>query len=169
MHIKDWIFNRYCMRRPVRTKAFPQMEKVQRVLLLFESDLTEKNLQIKQLQKELSQQGREVCAWGYADKKEGLSPWRILTRRDINLLGRPKSEARTSLTRQHFDLVIDLSMHDVLPLRYLLLEADGDFKAGRQTAEPYLTDLMIALPEGKDQVYLFDQIMYYLQNIQSND
>lgn len=173
MNLKEYIFNYRLKRHLKGNTLFPKLHRVRTVLLLFESDIMEKNLRIKQLQKELSAQGKEVTAWGYVDRKDGqtaiLPAYRVLCRKDINLIGCPKTECLNQLRKQHFDLVIDLSLRSVLPLRYLLMEARTDFRAGRQTEEPYLSDLMITLQEKNDETYLLQQIMHYLNNIQTTD
>lgn len=173
MSISERIFNYYLHKQKKTQHCFPHWDAVTTVLLLFESDITEKNLQVKQLIKELQQQNKEVTAWGYVDSKNALSAilrdYRILSRRDTNLFDKPKDAHLKDLSRMHFDIVIDLSLHDLLPLRYLLMFANADFKAGRQTVEPYLADFMVATKEGDDPAFLFDQITYYLTNIQSND
>ncbi len=169
MSIREKIFN-YCLRkqRP-RKHAFINWTDVKTVFLLFESDITEKNIQIKQLIKELQQQGKEVTAWGYLDSKKSLSAilrdYRVLSRSDINLFHKPKENHLKDLAGMHFDVVIDLSMHDILPLRYLLLFSDTDLKVSRQVAEPYIADFMVMLNQNDDPAFLFDQITYYLQNI----
>ena len=173
MNLSERIFNYYRRKHKRQRHAFPEWENVKSVLLLFESDITEKNLQIKQLVKELQQQGKDVTAWGYVDSKNTLSAilrdYRILSRRDTNLFHKPKEIHLRDLSHIHFDVVIDLSLNDVLPLRYLMLFADAEFKAGRQTEEPYLSDFMVMTNEETDPAFLFDQILHYLKNIKSND
>ena len=173
MKISERIFNYYRRKQHVSQHTFPKWDKVQSVLLLFESDLTEKNLQIKQLVKELQQEGKDVTAWGYVDSKNAISAilrdYRILSRRDTNLFNKPKDAHLKDLKRMHFDLVIDLSLHDVLPIRYLMLYADADFKTGRQTDEPYLSDFMVMVGDNDNPAFLYDQVLYYLKNIKSND
>ena len=173
MNLKEKIFNYHLRKHKHHHCAFPQWDKAKSILLLFESDITEKNLQIKQLVKELQQQGKDVTAWGYVDQKNALSAilrdYRILARRDTNLFDKPKEIHLRDLSHIHFDIVIDLSLKNILPLRYLMLLADADFKAGRQTEEPYLADFMVMTNEETDPAFLFDQILHYLQNIKSND
>ena len=173
MNLSEKIFNYYLRKNKKQSCAFPHWEDVRTVLLLFESDLTEKNLQIKQLVKELQQEGKEVTAWGFVDAKNALSAilrdYRILARRDTNLFHKPKEAHLRDLSHIHFDVVIDLSMHDILPLRYLMLLSRAGFKAGRQTQEPYLADFMVAVDEAADPAFLYDQILHYIKNIQSND
>ena len=173
MNISEYIFNYYYRKHHKKATAFPAWDKVNTVLLLFESDLTEKNLQVKQLVKELQQQGKDVTAWGYVDNKNTISAilrdYRILSRHDTNLFNKPKEAHLKDLRRMHFDLVIDLSLNSLLTLRYLLLFADADFKAGRQTEEPYLADFMVITGDNDDPAFLFDQIIFYLKNIKSSD
>ncbi|MBR1808918.1 MAG: hypothetical protein IJ776_05990 [Paludibacteraceae bacterium] len=173
MNIPERIFNYYRRKHKREQHSFPKWEMVQTILLLFESDLTEKNLQIKQLVKELQQDGKDVTAWGYVDSKNALSAilrdYRILSRRDTNLFNKPKDAHLKDLRRMHFNLVIDLSLHEVLPIKYLMLYADADFKAGRQTDEPYLSDFMVMTGDSDDPAFLYDQILYYIKNIKSND
>ena len=171
--LSEYIFNYHRRKRQPSNKIFPAWDKTVSILLLFESDLTEKNLQIKQLIKELQQQGKEVTAWGYVDMKKAqsgiLRDYRILAHEDTNFLDKPKEQHLKDLMRMHFDVLIDLSQRDILPLKYLMLYADADFKAGRQTNAPYLADFMVSTNGNDNPAYLFDQITYYLKNIQSSD
>lgn len=173
MKLSEYIFNHHRRKHKRQVHAFPEWSKVKHILLLFESDLTEKNLHIKQLIKELQQQGKEVTAWGYVDSKTALSgilrDYRILAHRDTNLFDKPKEIHLKDLTRRHFDVVIDLTLKDILPLKYLMLYAEADFKAGRQPEEPYLADFMVMNVNNEDPAFLFDQIIYYLKHIQSSD
>ena len=57
-------------------------------------------------------------------------------------------------------------MNNIMPLRYLSLFADADFRVGMVTNEPYENNFMVAVPDDqKNLVYLFDQLMLYLRKI----
>ena len=174
MSIAERIFYRNLYRQAKKSRSFPDFEKVKTVLLVFESDAEERNTQIMQLAKELREAGKKVMAWGYTDKKKALTQatgsLRILSREDFGWFQRMKKEILTTLRANRYDLLIDLSLHNDLPTRYMALWADASFKTGRHTGEEhYIHDFMIELPEGRDAAYLFDQIIYYLKNIGSND
>ena len=74
-------------------------------------------------------------------------------------------------------MLIDLTNRQLLPLRYLAMLADADFKVGMSLGEG-IHDMLIAMPtatnekgeqlpvEAKD---LYEQIMNYLTTIKSND
>lgn len=175
MNIKESIFNYTRKKQPQREKIFRNYADIRRVLIIFESDWLERHLQVKQLIKELQADGKEVSAWGFIDKKDRTTPilrdFRVVGTRETNVVGQLKKDVLTDFTREHYDVLIDLSVNNMLTLRYMALFADADFKVGKAvTSEPYLHDMMIALPdEQRDAAYLFDQIKHYLQSIQTKN
>ena len=81
-----------------------------------------------------------------------------------------------------FDLLIDLSLHAVLPLQYIAMYAKAFCKAGIPKNDLPIYDFVIdvdALPDIQegvepeespiDENYLYDQIIFYLKSIQTND
>ena len=174
MSLSEKIFN-YRLRKQLRsTKAFPVWNKIKKVVVVFESDEEERNTQVMQLLKELRDEHKQVVAWGYTDKKWALTPsgigLKMVSKGDLGWFGRPKKEVIAELQSEHYDLLIDLSLTSPLPTRYLSLYTNAAFKTGRHiNTEPFIYDFMIQLPEDKEASFLFDQIMYYLKNIQSND
>lgn len=149
---------------------FPSYAHIKKVLILFESDVLERNSQLKQLVRELQADGKTITAWGFVDKKQVssaiLRDYRILGTKDVNLLGKPKDYELQDLRNEHFDLLISLNVNNIMPLRYLSLYADADFRVGMVTNEPYENNFMVAVPDDqKNLVYLFDQLMLYLRRI----
>lgn len=149
---------------------FPNYKNIRKVFILFESDLLERNSQVKQLVKELQADGKTVTAWGFVDKKQITSAilrdYRVLGTQDIDFLGKPKEHELKDLGMEHFDLLINLDVNRIMPIRYLSLYANADFRVGMVTDEPYENDFMVAVPEEeRNLVYLFDQLMLYLRKI----
>lgn len=174
LKIKEKVFNYYQKKQPTRTKHFRNYNDIRRILILFESDWLERHLQVKQLIREMQGDGKEVVAWGYVNKVDRQTPilrdFRVFGKKEINWFERPKTDVLTDFMREEFDVLIDLTIHPVLPLRYMALYAKADCKLGK--AQPdlakYLHDFMINLPEGQeDAAYLFDQIKHYLTTIQT--
>ena len=123
---------------------------------------------------------------------------RIVGMKDFNCFGYPRKELVQDLQQQRYDLVIDLNQSNALPLRYLCLLANAGFKSGMapmevrspgrtientekairqqsgRTAEQSETikspcDLQINTQPQETPEFLFQQIIHYLTNIQSND
>lgn len=170
--LKDKIFAYRLRKTEVPTAAFPDYKNIRSVLILFESDPIEKNAEILQMRDELLQQDKDVVLLGYVEKKEitslVLPQRRILGLNDITLWGGLKEDVVNDLQRRRFELLIDLTQRDIRPLRYAALLARADFKVGiRRDSKLY--QFMVDTPPQQSPRFLFDQIIYYLQNIQSND
>ena len=181
MSLKQRIFDYLAKRQPVHEPRFPHMEQPLKLLIIYESDYLERNDAIKSIRQNLLRQQMDVTMWGYAAKKEIstliLPQSRILGLGDYNLLGKPRDYVLTNLQAEHYDLLIDLTTQPCLPLRYLALYADADFKVGLNLGEG-IHDMLLSLPDftpeqgdeaGIEATWLYDQIMRYLTSIHSMD
>ncbi len=181
MKIKDKLFNYLQGKQPERSCRFPHMDKPLKVLLIYESDMLERNDGIKNIRQELLRRQMDVSMWGYVEKKEIqtliLPQSRILGSRDYNMLGKPRDYVISDLQSEHYDLLIDLTLRPIRALRYLAMYADADFKVGLNLGEG-IHDMLIAMPADVNEQgepmpveanALFEQIMKYLTTIKSND
>ena len=171
MKIKQYIFNYLRKKQPERAVRFPHADEPLKVMVIYESDLLERNDAVKAIRQDLLRKQMDVTMWGYLGKKEIqtliLPQSRILGLNDYNWLGKPKDYVLTDLRAEHYDLLIDLSTQPILPLRYLAMYTDADFKVGLNvgTGEH---DMLIAM-EQPDVKGLYEQIINYLMMIKSND
>ena len=181
MKIKDKLFNYLQGKQPERSCRFPHMDKPLKVLLIYESDMLERNDGIKNIRQELLRRQMDVSMWGFVEKKEIqtliLPQSRILGSRDYNILGKPRDYVIIDLQSEHYDLLIDLTLRPIRALRYLAMYADADFKVGLNLGEG-IHDMLIAMPADVNEQgepmpveanALFEQIMKYLTTIKSND
>jgi len=168
MNIKEYIFSYFRRKQPARQAVFTNFEDVRSVLVLYESDLSEKNTIVKQLRDELILENKDVVLWGYCNKKEIdsliLPQSRILGRQDINILGAPRRDVIEDLQKRPYDLLIDLTQQPCLPLRYIAMYARADFKAGLMN-NTGLYDFLIDTPPQATPEFLFQQIVKYLKII----
>ncbi|MBQ3633438.1 MAG: hypothetical protein II952_03985, partial [Paludibacteraceae bacterium] len=102
---------------------------------------------------------------------------RILGLQDYNFLGKPRDYVLEDLKADRYDLLIDLTTHPLLPLRYLAMYAEADFKVGLNLGEG-LHDMLLSLPDFSPEqgeeaqietTWLYNQIMGFLTTIKSND
>lgn len=169
-----------------REHRFVSYDKAKKVLLLFESDYSEKNPAIRKIVLSLQEDGKKVTAWGFVDKKETASAilpdFQILHHKQTDWSQKPDSSLINQLQEMKFDLLIDLSLRTLLPLQYLAMYANASLKAGiRHTDLPvydFILDLEKKIPSVEtteteenpvDETYLFNQIIFYLKSIQTND
>ena len=178
MNIRQYIFDYLRKKQPERESRFPHLNQPLKILIVYESDVLERNDAIKTIRQDLLRRQMDVTMWGYVEKKEIqtliLPQSRILGLADYNLLGKPRDYVLTDLLAEHYDLLIDLTTRPMLPLRYLAMYADADFKVGLNLGEG-IHDMLLSLPDldteqaKPEASWLFDQIMRFLTTIQSND
>ncbi len=177
-----------------REKRFVNYDNAKSVILLFESDYTERNPFIKRVMEQFKAEGKKVCAWGFLDKKEVTSPilpdYRILNKKMCDWTGRPKESFLRELAENEYDLLIDLTVSRFLPMQYITLYANASCKAGVQKNEDNLLDFQLQLPERESKTgetaeaetadeteeeqlidghFIFNQLIFYLKTIQTND
>lgn len=178
MSLKEKIFNYVKGKQPDRNPRFPHLDQPLKIMLIYESDVLERNDAIKTIRQDLLRRQMDVTMWGFVEKKEIqtliLPQSRILGLGDYNLFGKPRDYVLTDLAAEHYDLLIDLTTRPLLPLRYIALFANADFKVGLNLGEG-VHDMLISPPEldteqaKPEATWLFDQIMRYLTTIRSND
>jgi hypothetical protein len=181
MKLKQYIFEYLRKKQEPRDPRFPHLDQPLKILLIYESDVLERNDSIKSIRQDLLRRQMDVTMWGYVEKKDIqtliLPQSRILGLNDYNWLGKPREDVLTDLQAEHYDILIDLTTHPLLPLRYLAMYANADFKAGLNLGEG-IHDMLLSLPDlAPDQEeevsieasWLYQQIMSYLTTIKSND
>lgn len=181
MNLKQYIFDYLHKKMPERSVRFPHLDQPLKIMIIYESDVLERNDSIKSIRQDLLRRQMDVTMWGYVAKKDIqtliLPQSRILGLEDYNWLGKPRDYVLTDLKVEHYDLLIDLTTRPLLPLRYLAMYTDADFKVGLNLGEG-LHDMLISLPDltpeqgeeaGIQSAWLYDQMMQYLTTIKSND
>ena len=169
--LRQFIFDYLRKKQPERQPRFPHLDQPLKIMLIYESDVLERNDLIKSFRQDLLRRQMDVTMWGYVEKKDIqtliLPQSRILGLPDYNLLGKPRDYVVTDLKAEHYDLLIDLTTRPLLPLRYMAMLTDADFKVGLNLGEG-IHDMLIGI-ENAEVKELYEQIMNYLTTIKSND
>ena len=181
MKLKQRIFEYLRGKQPERNPRFPHLDRPLKIMIIYESDVLERNDSIKSIRQDLLRRQMDVTMWGYVEKKEILTlilpQSRILGLNDYNWMGKPRDYVISDLMADHYNLLIDLTTRPLLPLRYIAMFADADFKVGLNLGEG-VHDMLISLPDFSPEQgeeaeieasWLFNQIMGYLTTIKSND
>lgn len=187
--LNDYLFNqrakKYLSLTP-RDHRFVSYNKAKTILLLFESDYSEKNVNIHKIISQMQLDGKKVSAWGFIDKKEIVTAiypdFRILHHKQTDFFHKPLESYINELQYSEFDLLINLSLKPIIPLEYLAMYALAAFKAGIRKTEIPLYDFVLdmenvsketettdLLESQVDETYLYNQIIFYLKSIQTTD
>ena len=152
--------------------------------MLFESNLSENHKVVQGIIKDLTNEGKTVVAYGYVPKKKALTPSRLdftlLDNEKTNCLLRPEKTVLEKIAGEQYDLLIDLTLRQVVPIDYILVSANAKCKTGKKKTETSLTDFQIDIPKRKalpdneidlnfcEERLLFDQIIFILNKLQPN-
>ena len=88
MSLKQKIFNYLLRKQPERQPRFPHLDRPLKIMLIYESDVLERNDKIKTIRQDLLRRQMDVTMWGFVEKKEisslVLPQSRILGRQHIS-------------------------------------------------------------------------------------
>lgn len=170
-YIRRWILHYLInreIRKETRVKRHVDFKDIRSVGVLFLLGDENEFKQLDKLIKKLIDQGKDVKMVGFFPEK--IIPYffiqklkiDIFTKKDTNLLGFPKSEAVKEFIEQDFDILIDLTVDDILSIDYISGMSRAGFKAGRYRDEMMkVFDLMIRKPQDMSfEAYINSMIGY---------
>lgn len=89
----------------------------------------------------------------------------LFNKKDINWYYKPLVPSVDEFIEKEFDILIDLSMKEVFPLKWIATLSRAKFKVGNLSYHGTPNDLIINLKPNDDIEYLISQITHYLQLI----
>ena len=128
---------------------------------------------VKEFVKSLREEGiRKIRAIGYVDKKEVPEHFPVklefdyFSKKDMNWYQKPSGVVVDNFLQEDFDILIDLSVDDHYPLKYLLARSKAKFKVGKQNeGKNAIFDMRIELEQVKSLRFLITQLSHYLNII----
>jgi hypothetical protein len=164
---------------------FLNYSDIHSILLLFEADDAEKNLQVNKIVDMLKADGKEVTAIGCLRSKKLKTEFptfenlTIVNKSMTDFFEKPKHPVFKIIDDNKFDALLDLSLNESIPLQYFSLYSNTLLKIGiKKTSFPlydFILDIDSIVANLKaeqlpiDLIYIFNQIIFYLKNIQSCD
>lgn len=170
--------------------SFISYDESDSILVVFESDLQEKNKVVREQIKRLSADGKHVIGVGFVNKKETASPildsWMILNSSDLNFWNQPRTEKISGLLEKEFDVLINLTTEVCIPVEYLSLMVNAKMKCALKRSDETCYNLLMDLPEPEvsedeeqksteieiqesEEIALFEQIYRYLKMINAKN
>ncbi|WP_106827980.1 DUF6913 domain-containing protein [Parabacteroides pacaensis] len=154
-----------------RNRKFKSLNEIDTILLLYHvSDSKEIEKCVLQLKKI----GKKVYTCGYKAEEapQGTDPEDdfhiyVQAKKEVNIWGMPSGAIVEKMNACRPDVIIDLTRRKEYVMQYLLLKCNCDFKTGIKEDENDLYDFSISGAKNKDLLYLFEQIIFYLQTIRS--
>jgi hypothetical protein len=110
---------------------------------------------VKDLVKDLTTKKNEIEVLGYVDSKQLIDHYlyrkgfEFFTRSQLNWYYKPTQPNVDAFINKPFDILIDLSLDDPFPIKYIIACSTAKFKAGRFTPIHEYLDFMIDIEKEK--------------------
>lgn len=157
------------LQRNNRKHVFHNMEDMKEVLILF--SYTDWN-EIQPIIQDLKSKGKKLTLWTVLHKKHNenniILPEfvKVITSRDYSHIFGLSGDIINQFKAYKFDTLLDLTTSFEKPIEYLLASNSAEFCIGIKEYEHNFFDLIILKEESKNLVETYDQIKFYLRNIQ---
>lgn len=91
-----------------------------------------------------------------------------LTINDLDWWGFPKPEKTQDFMQTHFDVLLNIAINQSFVLDYITAFTSADFKIGWSPREQYFFDMNINIGENEDPMFLAEQQIFYLAQLNKN-
>lgn len=154
-------------------KTFKQMHesvdfvKAKTIGLLFDgTELSDRETIVKYAQ-QLKKQGKntKLLAFIDGDQQNGDFVFPHFTYKNLDWALRPNTQAATDFQKQSFDILINLSPKNSLPLEYISAFSKAKFRVGPLTDKTFCYELMIDTAKNDDLKGFIQQLSFFLNKI----
>ena len=181
MGIRKWFADR-SIRRTIGEEKRPftplNVHEYRSVGVLYHCDSEETHKKVKVfvdfLRKEIGV--RDVMAMAFVDEKE-IPSYLIaklnfvqICRKDLDWKMMPRGNEVANFITEPFDVLIDLSLEDVLPIQYMVAGSRAAFKVGRKEGlNEELNDMLIDMAGSKSLSQYINHVNKYLHMLNAKE
>lgn len=155
-----------------RIKSVSNLDDSKSIGILFDATTKELIIEIKPLVDYFFGMKKEVKAFGYVNSKnfdECHIPklqYDFFNLKDLNWYYKPQNDYIKNFVKKEYDILINLSDSNCIPIKYLVASSVARFKVGKFEEGYDIYDLMIKLDKKEDSMArLISEIAKYLKII----
>lgn len=151
-----------------REKIVHNFNTAKKACVIFDASFPDGFQHITKFRKYLSSHNINSIVVGYVDADEvpgELILWKnchFISKKDLDLIFRPKKSQMFSVMQENFDILFDLSLTYQFPIQYFSVLTTAEFKVGKFTDIMNDFDLMINIKEDQTIEYFIEQIIHYV-------
>lgn len=168
-----WILNKRIQSKQ-RMQRFFNFNTAKYVGILFDATHQSSYITARNFMTFLSKKGIKVIAIGYVLNNEAITYFpesddmKFFSIKDVNFYYKSKDSNVDKFVGEKFDIMIDLSLNDMLTFKFITGLSVAKFKVGACTEEEKLYyDFMLALKEGSDLNHYLEQLKHYMEVMQA--
>jgi hypothetical protein len=116
----------------------------------------------------LKEEGKKVKLLAFFNNnlKSQNFAFHFFNRRQVDFYLRPKNRDAMEFAEQSFDLLLNLSSRNILPLDFIAAHSKARFRVGPHTENTFCYDLMIEHSERKGLSAYLQEVISYLKTMQ---
>ena len=165
-----WVFQKE-LKSNKRTKAISNLEDAKSIGILYEATDAAQIKKIEPFVKYFFELKKDVKALGYVNKKKldnhhiPKLNYDFFYLKDLNWYYKPQNYIINNFVKKEYDILINLSDSNCIPIKYLVASSLAHFKIGQFEDGFEIYDLMIKLDKDKGKERLMEEIKHYLNLI----
>jgi hypothetical protein len=165
-----WVFQKE-LKSNKRTKAVSNLQNAKSIGILYEATDAAQIKKIEPFVKYFFELKKDVKALGYVNKKKldnhhiPKLNYDFFYLKDLNWYYKPQNYIINNFVKKEYDILINLSDSNCIPIKYLVASSLAHFKIGQFEDGFEIYDLMIKLDKEKSKERLMEEIKHYLNLI----
>jgi hypothetical protein len=170
MGLKKIFRNRALKPSEKKAKAFLNLEDIKSVGILFERDNDTTAANMSKLAKFLHDQAIQIDVLAFVNLKkpteelQAKKGLKLFYKKDLNWIGKPKSEEVLNFIKQKFDLLIKADFSSSFPLAYICVQSNARMVAGPKDELSSYYDFILE-SKTQDQNEFHQELIHYLSVI----
>ena len=153
------------------------MEESKTIGIIFKYDTPENFELLKKYVSYLKDFKKKIKVFGFFDMKEvpgklaySKVEFEFFTKKDLNWYGRPGGVYIQNFIEEERDILIDLNIHDSIPLKFIAAKTNARFKIGKLNEEnKKYFDMLITFDPAKNFKFFLAQADTYLLMINKKE
>jgi hypothetical protein len=141
-----------------RSKKFVNLNKAMHVGIIWNEDDRAAYEMLKKYLQEHKIPAKDIC---FSTEPREIT----FSSNDFSYTGKPKNPTVIEFINEKFDLLIDISLSDKLPVQIVRALSVAGFKTGWSPATPNFFDFSVDVSKHRDACFLAEQLIHYLNEI----
>lgn len=149
------------------TRQAVSLDRAGSIGILFDGTEPEVRELVQNYAEKLREEGKKVKLLAFFDnnlKSQNFS-FHFFNRKQLDFALRPKNQDAEEFSDQPFDILLNLSNHNILPLDYIAAHSKARFRVGPFTENTFCYDLMIDTSGKKDLKAFLQEVIFYLKKM----
>lgn len=163
------------MAKSIRKPHYINFHNIKSIGIVWDASKSEHFIKLSRFHQKMSEQNKEVKIFGFfpgkvlPDQYIAIKYLICLKEKEVDLFYRPVAPETQTFIKTHFDVLIDINFEKQFPLVYVTSLSEAGLKVGLADTDPGSSpfDLMISLKNPVSIDSYLDQVLYYLEMINS--